>query len=733
MSVIQTIRNKYGKIAGAVIAIALVGFIISDARNGTFGSFFGGHDSDVMKVDGVKIEPREYQERIKEYETLYTMFNKGRPIDDDTRSKMNEQVVQMIVYETVVEKQCAKLGIQTTEEEKKELIYGANADPIIRQFSFQGQQIFINKQGQFDPGYVKGFEKEINEEPQKYDPTGKLSEQWEIVKAYVVRMNNINKFNTMVGAAAYVPVYMAKRLAVDETSMAAIKYVKVPYTTIPDADVKITDDAIKDYMQKHAGLYETTQPTRSIEYVSFDINPSSADTARSLEGLAEIRNDFASAKEKDMKAFVNNKSDDQNSYSGAYVNKNTYKARFADTIMSLPVDAIYGPYYDNGSYKLTKVVDRKTLPDSVKVRHILVMTKQQGRDRLSDTAAKARLDSAIAMLKIGASFDSVVQVYTDDEGSKGNKGEYNFDLQQRAGLAKEFGDFAFEGKTGETKTVKVSNDNYSGYHYIEILEQKDVEPSVLLATVSKSLTPSDSTVMAIYGKANEFAGKNPTAPEFDAAIKKQNINERIGDNISVSNFAITGLGPGREVVKWMFADDRKLGEISPVFQLGDQRYIVAKLSNIQNKGLVELNANTRPVIEQRLRNQMKAEMIAKKYAAGGSLDAIASATGGQVQEADSVTLGNASLPGAGAEPRVVGYAFDNAFQLNTLSPGIPGQGGVYFISVLRRDEKPFDQSMMQIAGQERQRLDYQVRSSLGQGLQQGIIRTADVKYNVSNF
>jgi len=104
MSVIQTIRNRYGKIAGAVIAIALVGFIISDARNGTFGNFFGGHESGILVVDGVKIEPREYQERLKEYETLYTMFNKNRPLDDASRAQMNDQVVQMIVYETMVSK-----------------------------------------------------------------------------------------------------------------------------------------------------------------------------------------------------------------------------------------------------------------------------------------------------------------------------------------------------------------------------------------------------------------------------------------------------------------------------------------------------------------------------------------------------------------------------------------------------------------------------------------------------
>ena len=123
MSVIQTIRNKYGKIAGGIIAVALVGFIISDAFNGSFGNFFRGRDSNVMKVDGIKIEPREYQDRVKEYETLYAMFNKTRNLDEATRAQMSEQVIQMIVYENVVGEQCDKLGITTSEEEKKESHY----------------------------------------------------------------------------------------------------------------------------------------------------------------------------------------------------------------------------------------------------------------------------------------------------------------------------------------------------------------------------------------------------------------------------------------------------------------------------------------------------------------------------------------------------------------------------------------------------------------------------------
>ena len=121
MSVIQTIRNKYGKIAGAVIAVALVGFIISDARNGSFGSFFGSHDTNVMTVNGVKISPKEYQERLKEYETLSQIYNKTKTLDDVQRAQIDEQALQSMVEEVVIGQQCDKLGIQTSEDEKKEM------------------------------------------------------------------------------------------------------------------------------------------------------------------------------------------------------------------------------------------------------------------------------------------------------------------------------------------------------------------------------------------------------------------------------------------------------------------------------------------------------------------------------------------------------------------------------------------------------------------------------------
>jgi hypothetical protein len=97
-------------------------------------------------------------------------------------------------------------------------------------------------------------------------------------------------------------------------------------------------------------------------------------------------------------------------------------------------------------------------------------------------------------------------------------------------------------------------------------------------------------------------------------------------------------------------------------------------------------------------------------------------------------LGGAYVPNLGYEPKVVGYAFCQTFQPNTVSPGIKGQGGVYFITVLNRTSATIDPNVMQqMMGQQRTSYDQQMRNAMGQMLQQDVTKMADVKYFPSNF
>lgn len=199
----------------------------------------------------------------------------------------------------------------------------------------------------------------------------------------------------------------------------------VPYASIADSTVKISDDEIRDYMKKHEDDYKREKETRSIEYVLFSQAPSSADSAASKDEIAKLKPQFAAAT--DPAAFVAQ----QNStlpFDTTYHGKSTIQVPAKDSIFNTPVGGVYGPYLDVNNYVLAKVIDVKTLPDSVKVRHILVGTlnPQTGQPTMTDSAAKVKVDSIEKLVKSGQNFDSLAAKLSDDPGSKDKGGVYTF-------------------------------------------------------------------------------------------------------------------------------------------------------------------------------------------------------------------------------------------------------------------------------------------------------------------
>jgi len=716
MSVIQKIRNRYAKVVGFVIALSLVGFILMEATNGPLSSLFG-KDNNVAKVNGTGIDYKAYSQKVKDYETLYSYGQKGRPLDDATRAQINQQALMDLVNAELVKEECEKLGLQTTAEEAKELIYGMNADPIVRQY-----QWFQNPDTkQFDPQRIKAFEQQANQ----VDPTGKLLEEWETIKNYVLQNNALKKYTMLTAKAVYMPKFILEKSRKEKSEFAGIDFVRIPYATIEDAQVPVKEDELIEYMKKNEKRFSNTEKSRSIEYVSFDLTPSAEDTANALGVLNQIKNDFANTV--DVESIVNRNSDDQ--YNPMYVNKGSFMSPYADSIFKMPTGSVFGPYFDNNSYKLTKVVDRKNLPDSVKCRHILIKTEEGGQPVAADSIVKKRIDSVELAIKAGANFNEMVAKYTQDEGSKQTNGEYTFTLQQKEQLSKEFADFIFDGHTGEKKIVKVSNGSYSGYHYIEIMDQKGIQPALKLATISRLLEPGQTTNNNAYAKAAEFAGKNNTEKAFDDAAKKDNINKRVADGIKETDFMVNGLGSSRELIRWLY--NAKKGDVSSVFTLNG-RYIVAKMSGEQEPGLMKLDANNRPSIEMIVRNEKKAKMLADKYKSVTSLQALSASSNQALVRADSFNASQPFINKLGYEPRLLGYVFSGKLQPNTVSQAIKGQDGIFFISLINKYTVPVAANP-EMEFQEKMMAMMQLRNSVMGNVQETLKKSAKIKYNVDNL
>jgi peptidyl-prolyl cis-trans isomerase D len=304
------------------------------------------------------------------------------------------------------------------------------------------------------------------------------------------------------------------------------------------------------------------------------------------------------------------------------------------------------------------------------------MADQQGQTR-TDSAAKKLIDSIEAAIKGGANFDSMVVKYSDDAGSKEKKGEYEFTSMQFSNLSKEFAEVIFYGNTGDKKVVKVSNQGYSGYHYIEVLSQKKIETAYKLAYLSRPVVASDLTVNGASGLAAQFVAESRTMENFNENAAKRKLNKFPAD-VKESDYQLGGLGESREIVRWAFTEAKKGTVAEHAYMVGD-KYVVPAVTAVYEKGTMPVE-KARPLVEYKIRNLKKADVIIKKLNNASTLEAAAQAGGQQVMKADSVAFSSSFIPNVGNEMKVLGASFNKEYQAK-VSPPIKGEIGVFVIKV----------------------------------------------------
>jgi peptidyl-prolyl cis-trans isomerase D len=666
MSIIQQIRERAAWLVFGVIALSLIGFIFMDAR--TTRLFSGNKSSAVGSVNGQSIEYNDFQRQITVQEEQAKM--RGYPMNEAIQQNIKETVWRQMVEDALLGDDYAALGLDVSDKEVNDMLVGANAIPDVkRAFTDPKTGIFDQQAAAAQINQLRNLYKagpKKNADNSRYEAARSFFEE---SVPQIIKMRLREKYLALMANSAYVPKWMIEKLNADNSQIAKVSFVNTPYFTVSDSAVKVSDAEIQDYIDKHKSQFKQEE-SRSIAYVTFDASPSAKDSANLKSQLSELAGQFAKAD--DPQAFLNRVGSQQPYFDG-YIGKSRIQVPNKDSIFALQKGQVYGPYLDAGSYTVAKLIDIKTLPDSVRARHILVATTnpQSGQPIMDDSTAKKRIDSIKGLLAKGESFDSVAAKMSDDPGSKEKGGDLGYFTADR--MVKEFADFCFNGRKGETGVVK----SQFGYHYIEILDQKNFEPAYKIAYLSRKIETSQETDQAASGLANQFAAESRDAKAFDQNVDKNHLQKLLAPDIPPTEFSIPGLGTKRELVKWIYTAN--LGEVSEPYPVGD-KYVVAIVTEINKEGTMS-PAKARNTIEPILRNRKKAEQIIKKLGSPASLDAVASASGQQVQTADSLRFSSPALPNSGLEPKVVGAAFDKQLAGKPISPAISGNTGIYFIRV----------------------------------------------------
>ncbi len=683
-----------------MIALSLVGFLLMDAFVGR-SRLFGNKSTTVGVIDGDKIEYPKFMEEVTAQEDRYKA--QGMQLTEPIQQTIRENVWKQSVEDDLLQKAYDKLGLEVGEKEINDMLVGNDAIPEVRKaFTDPHTGIFDGQAAAAQINQMRNILKSGKKSDRMYESARQFFEEG---IPQISKMRLKEKYTSLLTNSYYVPRWMIEKMNADNSQIASISYVNTPYATISDSTVKISDDEIDEYVQQHKDQYKQ-EDSRSIAYVTFNDAPSSDDSAKIRQELIDFKHDFAAADHPE--AFLARVSS-ETPYLDDYLSKTKIQVPFKDSIFALPKGGLFGPYLDAGSFVIAKKIDEKTMPDSVRARHILIATinPQTRQPTLDDSTAKREIDSIQNLIEKGARFDSLAAKLSDDKGSAVKGGDLGYFA--KGAMVKNFDNFAFSGKKGDKKVIKTE----FGYHYIEILDQKDFQPNYKIAYLSRKIETSPETDQAASGLANAFAGNSRTAQAFDQYAQKDNLQKLVAPDIAPTAYDIPGLGANRQFVQWIYG--ASLGEVSEPYTVGD-KYVVALLTAINKKGIMTAG-KARSLVEPILRNRKKAEIILKKLGTPATLQAASSATGQFIVKADSLQFSSPFIPNAGPEPKVVGSAFNKQLAGKAASEPIAGSSGVFVIKVESTGAKSnpaadIEQQRMMLEQQQRSMISYQAVESL---------------------
>ena len=125
MSALEQIRQRPILII-SILGVTLLLFILTAVDRP--GELFTDNHT-VAKVDGEKIDYLEFQKRVEQLSQQY----QSQGYTNVDRDQLQSQVLQMMINETLLNKECNKLGLVVTDTELSMAMIGENPLPAVTQ------------------------------------------------------------------------------------------------------------------------------------------------------------------------------------------------------------------------------------------------------------------------------------------------------------------------------------------------------------------------------------------------------------------------------------------------------------------------------------------------------------------------------------------------------------------------------------------------------------------------
>lgn len=668
MATLQKIRSK-GPLLVIVIGLALFAFIAGDAWK-----VLQPHQGkqDVGEVNGEVLSAQDYQKMVDELSEVIKLTNGLNSLTEDQLNNVKDQVWQSYVNNKLIAEQAEKLGLKVTDAEIQSII-DQGTHPLLMQTPFRNPQT-----GMFDKDMLKKFlvdyaNLNASQMPAQYvEYYQKMGAFWQFVEKTLAQSTLAEKYQNLVAKSLISNPVAAEDAFNSRTEQSDLLLAGVPYSSINDSTVQVSDSEIKDRYNEKKEQFKQLVETRDIRYIDVKVVPSDADRKAVEKEVTEYSNQLASTTA-DFGTFVRSTGSSVN-YSDVPVSKSVFPADVASRLDSTNVNEVYGPYYNqtDDSFNAFKLLAKVSSPDSIQFRQIQVYADTEEK-------TKTLADSIYNALKGGADFAAVAKIY-------GQTGEATWvNAQSWEGSELDADNSKLINTLLNQPVNELANLNMGQANLIlQVMNKKSMQTKYKVAVVKREVEFSKETYNAAYNKFSQFVAQNTTIDSMVKNAEESGYTLMPRTDLSSAEHYVGGVRSTREALKWIFA--AKPGEVSPLYECGENDHLmVVALDKIHEAGYRDINS-VAEMLRAEIRRDKKAEKIMeemKKY------NSIAQVKGMKDAVSDSVKHVTFSAPAyisvtRSSEPVIGAVAAKTA--ANKVSAPIKGNGGVYMIQVYAKEK-----------------------------------------------
>ena len=669
MAALGKIRSKGGILVTA-IGLALFAFL-AEAAFRSCNEIKSESRQQIGEILGEKISVQDYQKLIDEYQSAIKFTMQRDNLTEDELNQVKDQVWQQLVNNRVLEADAKKVGLTVTEQELSNVL-NDGTNPMLAQTPFVNQQtgrFDINALQQFLDGYNKA---KASNSPQ-LEQMQTIYDYWLFVEKNLRTQLLGQKYQALLASCVLSNKAEAKMAFKDNNEESDIQLASLAYSTIKDADVKVTDEDLKAKYEELKPAFRQNTETRDIKFVDYQIKASASDRNAIVKDMNELQKQLATATDPSL---VISKSGSMIPYLGLPVSSKAYQQYpdIASKIDSLAVGTtgVTENKQDN-TLNIIRVMSKAQLPDSVQFRQIQVAAN-------TPEEAHAKADSIQKALAGGADFVAIAKRY----GQTGEKVWFTGQQYEAAPSMSEdnrtYIEALLNGEVNAIQNVALTQGNI----ILQVVDKKAMKTKTTAAIIKKLIDFSKATRSDAYNKFSEFVAKSATAADLEKNASKYGYHVQSLNDVSTSEHYVAGVHGTRDALKWLF--DAKQGDVSPLYECGDNDHLmVIVLSAIHPKGYRSWDdPQVKEILKREVIKDKKAEKLMAKLKGVNSI-AAAQAKGAKVSTVSQITFAAPAFVQAtgSAEPALSGAVAATAAGKFSKNP-VKGNAGVYVFQVVKK-------------------------------------------------